>query len=169
MNAILPSTRPTQKFPQRAFTLIEVMIVVGIIAILAAIAIPSYRDYIIRGQLVDGTTALSAIQAEMERHFQDNRTYDTITVGSTTFTSPCKDNTSAGLAKRKIGKFLVECSGAGDVTAATYLLTAKGSGSVVDFSYQIDHQNQKKTLTAPSAWLGSNSTTTWCVKKGCAS
>ncbi|HUV99447.1 MAG TPA: prepilin-type N-terminal cleavage/methylation domain-containing protein, partial [Gallionella sp.] len=41
------------------FTLIELMIVVAVIAILSAIAIPAYNDYVIRGKLVDATTQLS--------------------------------------------------------------------------------------------------------------
>ena len=88
---------------QSGFTLIEMMIVVGIIAILAAIAIPNYRDYVLRGQIVDATNALSTFRANMERHFQDNRTYET--VGA--FTSPCL----LPVAQRTVGPFVVTCSG----------------------------------------------------------
>ena len=46
------------KSPRRGFTLIEVMIVVVIVAILAAIAVPNYRDYVTRGRIVEATAAL---------------------------------------------------------------------------------------------------------------
>ncbi|MBC7938818.1 MAG: prepilin-type N-terminal cleavage/methylation domain-containing protein, partial [Chitinophagaceae bacterium] len=62
-------------FRQTGFTLIELMITVAIIAILAMVAVPSYRDHILRGQLVDATNGLSSVRANMERHFQDNRSY----------------------------------------------------------------------------------------------
>lgn len=56
-------------------TLIEVMITVAIVAFLAAIALPSYQDYVLGGHLVDATNSASAPQVDMERHFQDNRTH----------------------------------------------------------------------------------------------
>ena len=62
----------------QGFTLLELMIVVAIVAILTTIAYPNYRDYVIRGQLVDATQGLSAVRANMERYFQDNRTYQPI-------------------------------------------------------------------------------------------
>ena len=43
---------------QQGFTLIELMVVVAIVGILAAVAYPSYQDYVTRGQIAEGTSTL---------------------------------------------------------------------------------------------------------------
>lgn len=57
------------------FTLIEVMIVVGVIALLSAIALPSYRDYIARGKRAEGRAFLVQAAQRMERFYTDNNCY----------------------------------------------------------------------------------------------
>jgi prepilin-type N-terminal cleavage/methylation domain-containing protein len=138
--------------PHRGFTLIEVMIVVAIIAILAAIAVPSYRDYVLRGQIVDATTGLSAMRADMERYFQDNRQY--LATGG--FTPPC------AAPGRVVRSFTITCSA---LTANTYTLQAVGSGTTAGFTFTLTQQDTQGTV-APSTWSPVSPATCWVVKRG---
>lgn len=137
------------------FTLIELMIAVAILGILVAVAYPSYRDYVVRGQLVDATTGLSTVQADMERHFQDNRSY--ATVG--TFTTPC----AVTAANRTFGNFLVSCSA---VAATTFTLQAVGSGPTAGFTFTVNHQNVRATTAVPTGSGYVTCATRWILKKG---
>jgi len=57
---------------QKGFTLIELMIVVAIIGILAAIAIPAYQDYTVRAQVTEGLNLASAVKASVAEHYATN-------------------------------------------------------------------------------------------------
>ena len=56
---------------QQGFTLIELMIVVAIIGILAAIAIPAYQDYTIRAQVSEGLNLAAGAKAAITEYYQD--------------------------------------------------------------------------------------------------
>jgi type IV pilus assembly protein PilA len=57
---------------QQGFTLIELMIVVAIIGILAAIAIPAYQDYTIRAQVSEGISLASGAKTAIAEFYQNN-------------------------------------------------------------------------------------------------
>ncbi len=64
------------------FTLIELMIVVSILGILAAIALPSYQNHVMRARRAEAKIALMDCSARMERFFAENNTYNTATIAA---------------------------------------------------------------------------------------
>lgn len=74
--------------PQLGFTLIEVMIVVAIVGILAAIAIPNYQDYVRTSRRSDAINALGAASTLQERYRLNNSGYGTLAQAGIAGTSP---------------------------------------------------------------------------------
>ena len=130
------------------FTLIELMIVVAIVGILSAVALPAYNSYITRGRIPEATGNLGAKKVKMEQFFQDTRTY----VGAPAAAS---DTTTS--------KYF-DFSGS-DLTTSTYTLTATGKSSMTGFTYTVNQANTKTTtITGVSGWTGN--TSCWVTKKG---
>ena len=135
------------------------MIVVAIVAILAAVALPAYRDYILRGQVTDGTNLLSAAQANMERFFQDNRTY--ASVG--TIYTPCDTNIPVAQRTSSNRLFVLTCSGA--PTATFYTIQVVGSGPVNGLTYTVTSTGVQATPFGGTPAFPT-SATCWVVKPG---
>jgi type IV pilus assembly protein PilA len=70
------------KSVQKGFTLIELMIVVAIIAILAAIAIPAYQDYLIRSQVSEGASLADAAKTAAAEYFSNHGSFPTGNTGA---------------------------------------------------------------------------------------
>jgi len=79
----------------KGFTLIEIMIAVLIVGILAAIAYPSYTEYVARARRSDGQSALMDLAGRMERYYSDRNTYQTATIGVSNATDVLASNASA--------------------------------------------------------------------------
>jgi type IV pilus assembly protein PilE len=65
----------TMKMKQRGLTLIELVVVIMIVGILAAVAIPSYRQYVMRSQRADAKDALLALATQQEKHYLQCNAY----------------------------------------------------------------------------------------------
>lgn len=143
----ISSTHTSQKqFVQKGFTLIEVMIVVAIIGILAAIAMPSYTAYVQRSKAAEATSILANLRVRMEQSYQDNRFY----------TCP----TAAQLANG--AQFFAYACALG-APPQTYTLAATGVAAqgMTSFTFSID-QNNAKTST----FNGTVGATCWLTRYG---
>jgi len=119
------------------FTLIELMIVIVIIGILAAIAVPNYQDYLKRAKIAEAVSALSDMRVKMERHFQDNRAYIGACAAGTQAPIPTSPN------------FTYTCP---ELTANTYRVLAEGNGSMDGFDFSIDQNNVRQTVSVGAGW-----------------
>jgi type IV pilus assembly protein PilE len=155
MNAMqLPITSRTSS----GFTLIELMVTLVIAGVLAAIAIPMYKDYIVSGDIVEATNTLSALRAQMEQYYQDNRTYQDVSGSKPAINSPCGDAMLSSL-NNGLKYFTVTCP---TLTATTYTLVATGISSkpTSGFIYNLDNYNTQSS-TMGAAWGGANCTSSW--------
>ena len=130
----------------KGFSLLELMVTVSIVAILAAISLPAYNDYVLRAQLAEAYSWLGDSRVRMEQWYQDNRNYDKL--GGL---DGCGiDAPAAGTLKH----FTASCAptNPNPPGSQNYTITATGQGPVMGFIFQITDQNVRSTQGAPTGW-----------------
>lgn len=141
---------PRPRSGSSGFTLLELVVGLSIVAILTAMALPTYREQAQRGRLGEGVAALADARAAMERYYLNQRSY----VGG-----PCSSSVTVGL-------FTVRCPST--PTATTYTIRATGSGSAAGAIYTIDHHGDARTTALPTGWgsVPSGGYRCWITRKG---
>jgi type IV pilus assembly protein PilE len=139
---------------QRGFTLIELMITVAIVGILAALAYPSYLEYIAKGRRSQATADMVAAQQWMERFYAENNRYDQNSAGTTTIGG-------TGLLAQRFAQTPAEGAAAYTVRLSavdreTYTLRATRTGTMSSDKcgdFQVTHLGTKSLV--PSTFTSS--------------
>lgn len=148
----------------RGFTLIELMIVVAIIGLLSAVALPSYKEYVARGRRAEVRTVLLEASQWMERHYTENMKYDTNTAGTAVadlFPANLKQSPRDGG-----GAYSIAVSAA---AARTYTVTAtRNSPGPMSADkcgdYQITNTGVKSNVNYSTAFSSAQDAATSCWK-----
>lgn len=132
------------------FTLVELMVAMAIIGILAAIAIPQYDSYVMRGRIADGISMLSELQVRQEQYYQDNRAY------------------VSGMTPRVASQYWDGTCTTANVNQ-TYTCTATPkAGSNIGYVFTVDQAGAKTTAataTPVSGWTVPSPATCWVRAK----
>jgi type IV pilus assembly protein PilE len=159
------------------FTLIELMVVVTVMSILMAIAVPQYIQYVQRSQLVEASSTLSDMRVRLEQFYQDNRTYDNTAAGVVAVAGPLGQTAggpTCGVAAPAAGTtryftYTCDATRVGQTAGQAYLLTATGIAGqkTASFTFTLNEQNQRATTGTPAGWTSvALPAQCWLMSKG---
>jgi len=151
---------------KQGFTLIEVMITVVIVAVIAAVAIPNYTDYVTRSKFTEAHGQLADLRVKMEQYYMDNRRYSTNAGGGT-----CGLGNTITVAGAKYFAYTCASSAPNAAGDQAYTLTATGAaGEGLDgLAFTINQANGRGTTVtgamATKGYATPSPNTCWVKKK----
>ena len=125
------------KMIQKGFTLIELMIVIAIIAILAAIALPAYQDYLIRSQVSEAAVLLDGTKTSVTEFYENKGYFPTTNTSAGladstsiqgTYVSSVEVTATSGVSQATMGNKANAAVSGGQIQLSA--ITAAGAGSV---------------------------------------
>ncbi len=146
---------------QKGFTLIELMIVVAIIGILAAVALPAYSDYTVRSRVTEGLSLANAAKIAVAEAFQASGAVPT-------------SNAEAGIAATISSKYVTSVVvGAGGVITVTYNtatggIPELGAGNTIVLSPYVGGAAMVAGAQGPVDWACAGATATTAASNGLA-
>lgn len=136
----------------RGFTLVEIMITVAIVGILTAVALPSYRDYVVRARLTEAFSGLSAAQPVAEQLWSNTRSFATL------------GTVVPRILPADTPTFTFTASNA---TPSTYTVTATGTAQAAGFVFTIDQSGNRATTAVPANLTGwTTNASCWVDRRG---
>jgi type IV pilus assembly protein PilE len=133
------------------FSLVELMVALAIAAIIGAVALPSYRDHMMRTRIPEATSGLLLTAMRLEQFYQDRRSY--------------LDGNGCGADLPRSEFFEFSCQPAPDGQSFLLLATGVASGVMAGFTYTLDQQGNAQTSMLPAAW-GDAPLACWINRRG---
>ena len=159
----------TDRRPPRAarrrcdgFTLLEVVVAGVVVAVLAAIALPSYSDYVQRGKISEAVANLSDMRTRLEQFYLDNRAYPAAPADCIPFVAGAAAPSGKIYLPAQQKYFKVTCTA---MSAAAYTVAATGrpvEGMSSSFVYTIDQDNARSSAGPRGSYTN---TACWATRK----